>query len=81
MDSPSLRLRPILGRFSSCGRASGGEFSCGMMMPQGDSSLGVLGETLPLADDADGAAATAAEMGLRVGFRRGLASALSPSFP
>lgn len=76
LDSPSLRLRPILGRFSSCGRASGGEFSWGMMMPQGDSSPGVLGDTLPLADDTEGAAV----MGLIVGFKRGFASGFSSSF-
>ena len=75
-DSPSLRLRPILGRFSSCGRASGGEFSWGMMMPQGDSSPGEFGDAPPLAEETEGAVV----MGRIVGFKHGLTSGFSSSF-
>lgn len=46
------------------------------MIPHGDSSPGVLGETLPLADDTDGAAV----MGRIVGFKHGFVSVLSISF-
>lgn len=53
-DSPSLRLRPILGRCSSRGWRSG-VFSPGMMMPHGDSLLGELGVAFPLAEDTEGA--------------------------
>lgn len=77
LDSPNLRLRPIFGRCSSCGRASGGEFSWGMMMPQGDSSPGVLGDTLPLADDTEGAAVIGRIVGFKHGFASGLSSSLS----